>query len=956
MAKTLKEFTGVGDRTSYPVSFGLGFISREHVFVYSGELTEYSTQLSYTWSNSNTIELDEPLPVGQVMYIRRVVPRSELINDYEDGAILRESNLDASFLQALMILEEIQDGFFIPNGFGDVTFDENNEYNIMLNGYTYTKSEIDQFLNDLEIGSNVNAGNVKFTGTTDYAANNVEDALEAEAVLRQANSARLSSVEGNVSTNNVSIGIINSDLEVIMNRLLVVENRSLSNTIDISSLSNSKANRVVDGTAGNIAIIADDGDFADSGKTPEDIVNETRNEVESTEALSTSTLDGLVEGDIVYSKCYATLGDGGNARWQLSGDVGLTPTQVPRDRDDGGVVDALGRLWNKVGKAAFLAQFGVFKNSGNDETAGIRSAINYHAINGVTLYIESGEYIFSGISRTSKDKINIVGLNGRATFKSTAVNQRTFRFQCNNSEVTFDASENITVGQDNITLNDVTGLQVGMMIRITSNVLWPYDARSVYYGGETHVVQRIEGNTVYFTDRTRSTYTLAQIDNITAWMPTELKLENLEVDHSDFRGTACYQITGYYEPIFRNLKSVKAKTAGLWMLRCWHPRAYDIHSEYIGDGIETGYGAQDRSCVGLRIDGLYTVGCRRSFDAETESGSNGSPSRDYLVTNFIVRGGGDYFPETTETSYGIGNHGPSENGRFTNGKIYDCKVGINHRGLKLEISNIDIFGRCVTPVDGSFGSGYNINNVRYYPSEFPLTSGDLAGLTPEFLPECFIRFGRKSTNDADFNFDLPIEISNCTAIGIRDSFIFSENNSQKLSRLNVNNNIITPNQDVSLGTFYTVRHLSSFARSTFSNNLIDAGERVSEFCNNDVGVRDGVDDNYAVIVDTSWNFRIDDDDFISIPRVVHYVGARPIIGLSTDAGGREIFELRPDNAARVRQSVSNWAGLTTTDAAASLNGTFGVDGDYTIGLTSSNTVYLENRAGSSRSFRMSLVT
>lgn len=270
MARTLNSFTGIGSRSTYPVNFGLGFISREHVYVYTGDLTGYNTQLSYTWSNSNTIELSAPLPSGQVMYIRRVVPRDKLINDYEDGAILRESNLDASFAQALMILEEIQDGFFIPNGFGNVTFDGNNDYNIMLSGYTYTKSEIDNFLNNLEIGSNVNAGNVKFVGTVDYIANNVEDALEQEYLLRKSNTDRLSAVEGNVVTNNQSIGTINSELAIVMNRLLVVENRSLSNTIDISSLSNSKISKDVSATAGNIPVFTADGSVADSGATLDD--------------------------------------------------------------------------------------------------------------------------------------------------------------------------------------------------------------------------------------------------------------------------------------------------------------------------------------------------------------------------------------------------------------------------------------------------------------------------------------------------------------------------------------------------------------------------------------------------------------------------------------------------------------------------------------------------------------
>jgi len=677
--------------------------------------------------------------------------------------------------------------------------------------------------------------------------------------------------------------------------------------------------------------------------------------IESTEDIINVSFPNIPEGFILESRRYSPHVDVGGGKWKTTAITGLSPNQRPKDRTDGRLVDGDGRLWELSGNAVFLSQFGVLKNSGENETAGIISAINYHAEKGITLYAEAGEYIFDGISRTGKENINIVGINGRAVFKSTAVNQRTFRFQCNNEEVSVTSDSDINVSQNSITVTDASALQVGMMIRITSNVLWPYDARSVYYRGETHLIESIVGNEVFFTDYTRDSYTLAKIDNITAWMPAKLKLKNLEVDHSDFRGTSCYQITGYYEPIFRNLKSVKAKTAGLWMLRCWHPRAFDIHSEYIGDGIETGYGAQDRSCVGLRIDGLYTVGCRRSFDAETESGSNGSPSRDYLVTNFVVRGGGDYFPETTETSYGIGNHGPSENGRFISGKIYDCKVGVNHRGSNLELNDIEVYGQCNTVIDGTFGSGYTIDNVRYYPTEYPNTIQDMSALTLSYLPECFVRFGRSSTTDADFNFDLPINISNCLAVGVRDAFIYSENATQKLGNLNVVDNSVSIATDVSLSDFFFVRHVSTLSRSNFDSNKVEAGDRDWIFCNNDVGVRDGIDDRYGVMIDGAWTFRVQDDDFIRIPGIATYTGARPIIGLSSDALGREIFEIRPENAAKVTQSVSSWAALIATATPASINGTFGVDGEYTIGLTSKNEIYLENRGGAERAFRLSVV-
>jgi len=112
MAQTIRTNVGDGVQTLYPVSFDLGYVSRDYVYVYTGD--DYTVQLDYVWISDSQIELSTPVAIGIEFYIRRVVPRNVPFNDYEDGAILRESNLDDSFVQALMINEELSDGFADP--------------------------------------------------------------------------------------------------------------------------------------------------------------------------------------------------------------------------------------------------------------------------------------------------------------------------------------------------------------------------------------------------------------------------------------------------------------------------------------------------------------------------------------------------------------------------------------------------------------------------------------------------------------------------------------------------------------------------------------------------------------------------------------------------------------------------------------------------------------------------
>ena len=109
MAQTIRTFPGDDVTTLLPVSFDLGYIKQEHIYVYEGD--DYTNQVSYTWVSSTQIQLAVATATGTDAKVRRVVPRNELTNDYEDGAIMKEANLDNSFMQALMITEEIEDGF-----------------------------------------------------------------------------------------------------------------------------------------------------------------------------------------------------------------------------------------------------------------------------------------------------------------------------------------------------------------------------------------------------------------------------------------------------------------------------------------------------------------------------------------------------------------------------------------------------------------------------------------------------------------------------------------------------------------------------------------------------------------------------------------------------------------------------------------------------------------------------
>ncbi|MEH6358741.1 MAG: phage tail fiber protein [Pseudomonadales bacterium] len=112
MAQTTRTYTGTGSPTVYDVDFDLGYISKDHIYVYQGD--DYTVQLSYTYVNDLQIQVD--VVGGEEFIVRRVVPRNVAINNFTDGAFLRGQALDNSYAQALMIIEELQDGYLGVDG------------------------------------------------------------------------------------------------------------------------------------------------------------------------------------------------------------------------------------------------------------------------------------------------------------------------------------------------------------------------------------------------------------------------------------------------------------------------------------------------------------------------------------------------------------------------------------------------------------------------------------------------------------------------------------------------------------------------------------------------------------------------------------------------------------------------------------------------------------------------
>lgn len=169
MALTYSAETGSGASQVFDIRWesSLGYLDKTHVYVYTG--SDYRTNsVPFTWVNDNQVQCT----VTGEFTIRRVVPRNVAINNYVDGAILRERNLDDSYAQLLMVFEEIHDGF--------TTLDNENLMNVVLNmlGNRITRVGAPVLGTD---AVNLDAANTILTNSRASTENIVETTLSASA-------------------------------------------------------------------------------------------------------------------------------------------------------------------------------------------------------------------------------------------------------------------------------------------------------------------------------------------------------------------------------------------------------------------------------------------------------------------------------------------------------------------------------------------------------------------------------------------------------------------------------------------------------------------------------------------------------------------------------------------------------------------------------------------------------
>ena len=612
-----------------------------------------------------------------------------------------------------------------------------------------------------------------------------------------------------------------------------------------------------------------------------------------------------------------------------------------------------------------------------DSTTNIRNAINAGIDSDRTIYIPSGTYKFDGYTSTKTNAFNvsIIGEEGNEPVlipSQTAVNAGNYMFLFPNnlySQVTgITLAASAYAGDKTLSLVSAAGLSAGMVIQISTNRLWYNGSRGTKMCGEIHLINSVNlsTNVVTLDDFVRDSYeTSGVVLTIRAWNPCKVTMKHLRLE-APYPATVVTSNGIFIQQAHNALiENVKAKG---FIQRCFTD-LLSVNSVYrdiecLQDKdmpvTSTGYGVSSDGSLGTLIDGFKSTGQRRAFDADSASDTStttAAVARDWTVTNFIVRGGGAWFPATAEISYGIGMHGPSEGGVISNGIISDVSTAVNARGRSTTVDGVNFEGKiehCAFIYEE--GAGLTVRNCTYDSFGYPNKRADIEDVDNTTGCNYFLRCGLDGTVGRAI-YDIPIVAENNLVKGCKNAFalLIPAASDSLIQNVYIRNNIV----ESIAGSGNTFEFLQAGANPTIFVNgeltwnqyKVLSGD--SRWIDTDfvLGGRTTADKFTQFVYDDSYYVTIADDQVIKIPKVARG-GDRIVISVSPRNSIGYIFQII-EATATVNAIAVTPVTVKASATGSTMTGTTGSDGDITFGLTDAD-LYIENRLGSTQVMRINV--
>ena len=341
--------------------------------------------------------------------------------------------------------------------------------------------------------------------------------------------------------------------------------------------------------------------------------------------------------------------------------------------------------------------FGAVGNGLIDDTEAIQNAL----ASGSRVIFRSGV-----IYKTSKT-IVIGGLDididadGFESFTiAPTASFKAFQFSGRPVHLKKEVACNIVRGQRYIVLDDVRGIQAGMLIKLKSNLLWAYDNRNSLRKGELHLIEEIVERRVYLQNNVFDSYCIKDEKlQVEFYIPISCRISKMEIAGQGGVNSSGMTLAYVHKSFIRNVVVRDARVAGIGINNSYETAidsCWIIGSNMAG----LGYGIQANSSTKLSIENCYFEGCRRGVDF-----SGDCPSRLGTVRNSRVNGKGKAIggSENFTQSSGFGTHGTAEHILFENNQISNCRIGIYSRGRNIVVRGntfLPLSRWCVFLADG----------------------------------------------------------------------------------------------------------------------------------------------------------------------------------------------------------------------------------------------------------------
>jgi hypothetical protein len=119
---SIVDLVGTAGQSNF--TFGFPYLSQDHIHMYIDGIET----TDFTFLSEFIVTLDTPLVADATVRVRRLTPIAEPAVDFTNGSVLGESDLDASALQLLYVVQETVD-------IADSTIQANNDFNYDAKGH-----------------------------------------------------------------------------------------------------------------------------------------------------------------------------------------------------------------------------------------------------------------------------------------------------------------------------------------------------------------------------------------------------------------------------------------------------------------------------------------------------------------------------------------------------------------------------------------------------------------------------------------------------------------------------------------------------------------------------------------------------------------------------------------------------------------------------------------------------